>query len=1081
MTYSEIRPLFEKFYNSIQAFLEKVEEEVTLQEKEIEEEGNKRQGESLDQEIAKKQRMDEEAEELKRYLQIVANDDDDVYTEATPLASKVHVVDYHIHHENNKPYYKIIRVDGTHKLFLSFITLLKNFDKKDLETLWKLVKEMFKTTKPKNFSNDFLLNILKIMFEKPNIEASVWKDQKGRYRLAKVKSWKLFESYGVHIITFTTTQMILLVEKKYPLTHFTQEQMLNNVRLEVKEESDMSLELMRTRSYIFDTWIDKFRARTKSSSRGTLYTPTNKDLEILFQPMFDEYLEPPRVDRRVSPTSVILVPVNSAGTPSSIAIDQDAPSLSHSPSSLALQSPCLHQGVADESTLIDENQFAHVDKDPFINIFALKPTSASSSGDASSANSTYIYKVKLDEYNDVLKNKARLVAKGYRQEEGINFDKSFAPVARIEAIRIFIANAAVSPTNKHLEALKRVFWYLIATINWGLWYSKDTAMALTAYADADHVGCQDTRRSTSGSAQFLGDKLVSWSSKKQRSTAISTTEAKYIAMSGCYTMADMNIPVTDAPAEQAHAIAPPTRTNDQILSSSNWKFLDTMRFNTSTRLYSCQLDEQWFNLHKDILRDALDITPTNDNDPFVAPPSSDTVIEYVNTLGYPSTLKNVSTMLVNALYQPWSAILSMINMCLIEFVQSIQTFLTDRKNLATASHGKKKTTHLLIPSIRYVEKEHVAKYQQHLDAEHGKAAEGGEKNLLKLPRRSKPSTGFGAKLRGTSRMNPGTSSSSALTDTKNESNDEVPKINTEDQDEGQARPNPGIQDEGQARPNPGIQDEGQARSNPGNAVGEARQKKIKRRDVPRTPSGSPSLQPPPPPPLAGASGAPAGLYGTQELSLMDSLILDDSIPNEQERPATPEPTWTIPSSNVSDVENNWATALASTYVTPAKKLLLAKTRDMMNFLKWYCRRVNKTKFTQADLEGRAYEVVKAFYPDVINLQHDSLSLRKEVRSHMRILSVIRIKAYSRYGYDYLSKIILRRANLQEHTIAKKDFKNLHPSDFEDLNLLILQGYEFKHDCTIIESPRAVVFLVNNNERKIMQFNELYEFSYSTLT
>ncbi|GJT95606.1 hypothetical protein Tco_1158743 [Tanacetum coccineum] len=85
------------------------------------------------------------------------------------------------------------------------------------------------------------------------------------------------------------------------------------------------------------------------------------------------------------------------------------------------------------------------------------------------------------------------------------------------------ARYQASPTKKHSEALKRVFWYLIGTINWGLWYSKDTAMALTAYADADHAGCQDTQRSTSGSAQFLGDKLVSWSSKKQKSTAISTT------------------------------------------------------------------------------------------------------------------------------------------------------------------------------------------------------------------------------------------------------------------------------------------------------------------------------------------------------------------------------------------------------------------------------------------------------------------------------------------------------------------------------------------------------------------------------
>ncbi|GJW92031.1 retrovirus-related pol polyprotein from transposon TNT 1-94 [Tanacetum coccineum] len=386
--------------------------------------------------------------------------------------------------------------------------------------------------------------------------------------------------------------------------------------------------------------------------------------------MFDEYLEPPRVERPVSPAPAVPVPANSASTPSSTTIDQDAPSLSHSPSSSALQSPSIHQGVAAESTLMEENPFSPVDNDPFINIFTPEPTSATtSSGVVSSAESTYvtqtlhhlrkwskdhpldnvignpsrpvstrkqlatdalwclykselvpqpdyvmiialkwIYKVKLDEYSNVLKNKARLVAKGYRQEEGIDFEESFAPVACIKAIIIFIANAAsknmtiyqmdvkttflnvelkeevyvsqpesfvdpdhpthvyhlkkalyglkqaprawydtlswflldnkfskgaASPTKKHLEALKRVFRYLKGTINWGLWYPKDIAMALTAYADADHAGCQDTRRSTSGSAQFLGDKLVSWSSKKQKSTTISTTEAKYIAMSGC--------------------------------------------------------------------------------------------------------------------------------------------------------------------------------------------------------------------------------------------------------------------------------------------------------------------------------------------------------------------------------------------------------------------------------------------------------------------------------------------------------------------------------------------------------------------
>nr|GEZ30254.1 hypothetical protein [Tanacetum cinerariifolium] len=285
------------------------------------------------------------------------------------------------------------------------------------------------------------------------------------------------------------------------------------------------------------------------------------------------------------------------------------------------------------------------------------------------------------------------------------------------------------------------------------------------------------------------------------------------------------------------------------------------------------------------------------------------------------------------------------------------------------------------------------------------------------------------------------------------------------------------------------------------------------------------------------------------------------------------------------------------------------TGDMMNFLNWYYRQVNKTKLTQADLEGQAYEVVKAFYPDVINLQFqmeechklltdqvdwtnpegdqvridvnqqlplggppghvtiptlsiskikaasypdfslelhvpkqiwiedtDFPSLPKEVRSHIRILSVVRIKVYSRYGYDYLSEIVLRRADLQEHTIVEKDFKNLHPSDFEDPNVLLLQGhldhlpgsdkkmlstavklwtrnlvirqrvkdfqlsiesyqtqlnltkpgwdaagYEFKHNYTIIRSPRAVVFSINNNERKIMRFNEIYKFSDGMLT
>ncbi|GJU49995.1 retrovirus-related pol polyprotein from transposon TNT 1-94 [Tanacetum coccineum] len=119
--------------------------------------------------------------------------------------------------------------------------------------------------------------------------------------------------------------------------------------------------------------------------------PTNKELEILFQPMFDEYMKPPRVERPVSPAPAVLVPVNSAGTPTSTTIDQDAPSPSHSPSSSASQSLCLHQGVAAESTLMEDNPFTPVDNYPFINVFALEPSSeASSSGDLSSADSPYV-------------------------------------------------------------------------------------------------------------------------------------------------------------------------------------------------------------------------------------------------------------------------------------------------------------------------------------------------------------------------------------------------------------------------------------------------------------------------------------------------------------------------------------------------------------------------------------------------------------------------------------------------------------------------------------------------------------------
>nr|GEX17635.1 Gag-Pol polyprotein [Tanacetum cinerariifolium] len=87
------------------------------------------------------------------------------------------------------------------------------------------------------------------------------------------------------------------------------------------------------------------------------------------------------------------------------------------------------------------------------------------------------------------------------------------------------------PTKKHLKEVKRIFRYLRGTIDMGLWYPKDSSFELTAFLDADHAGCIDIRKSTSGGIQFLGDKLVSWMSKKQDCTAMSSVEAEYVTIS----------------------------------------------------------------------------------------------------------------------------------------------------------------------------------------------------------------------------------------------------------------------------------------------------------------------------------------------------------------------------------------------------------------------------------------------------------------------------------------------------------------------------------------------------------------------
>nr|GEX63707.1 retrovirus-related Pol polyprotein from transposon TNT 1-94 [Tanacetum cinerariifolium] len=101
--------------------------------------------------------------------------------------------------------------------------------------------------------------------------------------------------------------------------------------------------------------------------------------------------------------------------------------------------------------------------------------------------------------------KSMMKNKRYRQEEGIDFEESFAPVARMEAIRIFLAYDAyksftAKPIEKHLKELKRIFCYLRGTVNTGLWYTKDFGFELIGFSDADYAGCKDTFKSTSGGA-----------------------------------------------------------------------------------------------------------------------------------------------------------------------------------------------------------------------------------------------------------------------------------------------------------------------------------------------------------------------------------------------------------------------------------------------------------------------------------------------------------------------------------------------------------------------------------------------------
>ncbi|GJV95986.1 hypothetical protein Tco_1547563 [Tanacetum coccineum] len=204
------------------------------------------------------------------------------------------------------------------------------------------------------------------------------------------------------------------------------------------------------------------------------------------------------------------------GTLSSTIVDQDAPSTSHSPSSIVIQALILHQGVASGPTF-EDNPFDQADNDPFINPFAPEPNSEElSSGDvrlqvSQSPRGIFINQSKYaleilmkygmdtsDPIDTPMVHRSKLdedplgIPVDQTWFRGIVGSLMYLTSSRPDLVFVvcMCARYQAKPAKKHLEVLKRVFRYLRGTINMGLWYLKDIVMALTAYAGADHAGCQ---------------------------------------------------------------------------------------------------------------------------------------------------------------------------------------------------------------------------------------------------------------------------------------------------------------------------------------------------------------------------------------------------------------------------------------------------------------------------------------------------------------------------------------------------------------------------------------------------------------
>ncbi|GJS00557.1 retrovirus-related pol polyprotein from transposon TNT 1-94 [Tanacetum coccineum] len=321
----------------------------------------------------------------------------------------------------------------------------------------------------------------------------------------------------------------------------------------------------------------------------------------------------------------------------------------------------------------------------------------------------WIYKVKLDEYGDVLKNKARLVAKGFCQEEGLDFEESFAPVARLEAIRIFIANAASKNMTVYQMDVKTAFLngelkeevyvhqpegfvnperpHHVYRLKKALYGLKQAPRAWSKHIDIRHHFIREqvekgvvelyfvrteyqladifTKALPRERFEFILPRLGMKCMKPEtlKNTMTDAVHAPAMAppiKSVCLVLSLMK---SMADAEHAPAMAPPVRTDEQIMPRIRWLLQLHQQYRLSiftnygilfalnrlkSRSYKvCQLDEQWFDLTKDTLRDALQITPVDNNRAFSPPPTPDTLVEFVNKLGYPKEVIHLSNVTTN--------------------------------------------------------------------------------------------------------------------------------------------------------------------------------------------------------------------------------------------------------------------------------------------------------------------------------------------------------------------------------------------------------------------------------------------------